>query len=84
MTPSPEQDGIRKEFEAWAQDVRGESDVSELEPAGWTVWLAAYAAGMRAQREKDAKIAKGMCEDVDSNHWRVACKDVAAAIRRQG
>jgi len=57
MTPSPEQDGIRKEFEAWAQDVRGESDVSELEPAGWTVWQAAYAAGMRAQRQKDAKIA---------------------------
>ena len=56
--PSLEGEKMRQEFEAWAHDVRGESDVSELEPAGWTVWQAAYAAGCAAERERCAKIAE--------------------------
>jgi hypothetical protein len=80
--PSLEGQKMRQEFEAWAHDVRGESDVSELEPAGWTVWQAAYAAGCAAERERCAKYVE---EEIDRQAGfgmtQRVLRGVASAIR---
>jgi hypothetical protein len=75
--PSLEGQKMRQEFEAWAHDVRGESDVSELEPAGWTVWQAAYAAGCAAERARIASMISAHEGCDESCEW---C-ELASAIR---
>jgi hypothetical protein len=86
--PSLEGQKMRQEFEAWAHDVRGESDVSELEPAGWTVWQAAYAAGCAAERERGwIAVEEKLPPAIPSKSWmdrgRYDSSDIVLAFNGQ-
>lgn len=55
----------REKYEAWA------AGKSVWDMTGWEIWQAAYAAGQKDQRERDAEICESILPANETSIWCV-------------